>query len=248
MRITDVPDDRPGDAALLADGALGDRTDLGGQFRRLVAVMARIRRDDPWDAEQTHRSLSKHLVEESAETIDAIEAGSPADLREELGDLLFQVCFHAEIARQEGWFDVDDVARGIVDKMIHRHPYVFGDAQVPDDMLGTWEARKRADKARTSCLDGIADAMPTLARASKVVTRVRDVHLDGVLPQLVDEPMGADEVGRHLLALVVRAAADDVDPDQALRDVVRNLEAQVRRAETQAHAEAATASTEANPS
>jgi len=218
--------------AALADGTLDGCERLGTQFPRLVAVMARIRRDDPWDAAQTHRSLAKHLVEESAETLDAIEDGAPSDLREELGDLLFQVCFHAEIARQDGWFDVDDVARGIVDKMIHRHPYVFGDAQVPDDMLGAWEARKRKDKARTSCLDGIADAMPALARASKVVTRVRDVHLDAVLPDPQGAPLDADGLGQALLALVVRAAADDVDPDQALRDAVRALESRVRAAES----------------
>ena len=241
-------DDPESDAALLADGALGERPEVGTEFARLVAVMARIRRDDPWDAEQTHRSLVKHLVEESSETIDAIEAGSPADLREELGDLLFQVCFQAEIARQDGWFDVDDVARGIVEKMIRRHPYVFGDAQVPDDMLGTWEARKRIEKSRTSCLEGIADAMPTLARASKVVTRVRDVHLDGVLSDAPGEPLDADELGRALLALVVRAAVDGVDPDQALRDAVRALETQVRAAEAQVQPpRVAKATPEANP-
>jgi len=219
-------------AAVLADGALGADRGLGGEFARLVAVVARLRRDCPWDAEQTHASLAKHLVEETAETVDAIEAGGPDDLCEELGDLLIQICFHAELARQDGWFDVDDVACGVIAKLIGRHPWVFGTQGVPSDMMASWEAAKRAEKARMSALEGIPDAMSALARASKVITRVRDVHLDlEVAPSPSPGASKAERVGQALLALVDRAHAAGVDADQALRVALRDLEARVRAAE-----------------
>jgi len=221
-------------AADLAGGALGEDVDLGGEFTRLAALIARLRRDCPWDAEQTHRSLAKHLVEEAAETLDAIEAGTPGDLCEELGDLLIQVCFHAEIARRAGWFDIDDVTRQVVAKLVRRHPWVFADTQVPGDMMAGWEAAKQAEKARTSCLDGIPDSLNSLARAAKVVTRLRDVHREGPLEAVsgaVRTPADAAEAGHALLGLVAAIQAAGVDADQALREAVRELEARVRAAE-----------------
>ncbi|MDR0436033.1 MAG: MazG family protein [Propionibacteriaceae bacterium] len=216
------------DPASLAAGALGDAATLGASFQRLAAVVARLRRDCPWDAAQTQLTLVKHLVEETAEAVEAIETGDDADQREELGDLLIQVCFHSEIARQQGRFDVDDVADAVADKLIGRHPYVFGSGEVPADMMASWEQAKRAEKQRSSCLEGIPDGMNTLARAAKVVTRVRDVHLD--MP-LATEPVTAAEVGRAILDLVARAQACGVDPDQALRGAVRELEQRIRTAE-----------------
>lgn len=189
--------------------------------------MAALRVGCPWDAEQTHRSLVTYLVEEAAEVVEAIETGSDADLVEELGDLLLQVVFHAEIARTEGRFDIDDVARGIADKLVARHPYVFGDGAVPDDLMGSWEARKRAEKQRTSALDGIPP-LNGLARATKVVARTRS---HGVPVQLPDEPITASEVGEQIVALVARAQASGVDADQAVRDAVRELEQRVKDAE-----------------
>ncbi len=200
----------------------------GAALLDLVALMTRLRAECPWDAEQTHRSLAKHIIEETAEVIDAIEAGDDVDLREELGDVLLQVFFHAEIARTEGRFDIDDVARGITEKLIHRHPYIFASADVPDDMMDWWEALKREEKQRESVLEGIPDSLDTLARASKVVSRVSHVHLDLGLPTT---PITADEAGRQLLDLVARAQASDVDIDQAARDAVRAFEARVRGAE-----------------
>ena len=200
----------------------------GAALLDLVALMTRLRAECPWDAEQTHRSLAKHIIEETAEVIDAIEAGDDVDLREELGDVLLQVFFHAEIARTEGRFDIDDVARGITEKLIHRHPYIFASADVPDDMMDWWEALKREEKQRESVLEGIPDSLDTLARASKVVSRVSHVHLDLGLPTT---PIAADEAGRQLLDLVARAQASDVDIDQAARDAVRAFEARVRGAE-----------------
>jgi len=206
------------------------------QLLRLAEIMARLRTDCPWDAEQTHRSLVKHLIEETAEVVDAIEAGDSDsdipddDLREELGDLLLQIYFHAEIASSQGRFGIEDVAGGICDKLVRRHPWVFDGADDPDDMMGTWEAAKRAEKQRCSALEGIPAALPTLARADKVVARTRHVHLD--VP-MADEPITAEQVGRQMLSIVQRAQASGVDADQATRDALRALEDNVRRAEGQ---------------
>ncbi|MEL4359401.1 MULTISPECIES: MazG family protein [unclassified Luteococcus] len=190
--------------------------------------MHRLRDECPWDAQQTHRSLATYLVEETGEVLDAIESGDDADLREELGDLLLQVVFHCEIAAREGRFDLDDVAHDIADKLVRRHPYVFTDAEVPADMMASWEQRKRAEKGRTSSLDGIAQQLSALARATKVTSRVRN---HDVAVELADEPITADEVGRQVLRLVQRAQASGVDADQATRDALRAFEAQVLAAE-----------------
>ena len=198
------------------------------QLHRLVKVMERLRRECPWDAEQTHRSLATYLVEETGEVLDAIETGDDTDLVEELGDLILQVVFHAEIAAQQGRFALDDVARGIADKLVHRHPYVFTDAAVPDDLMGSWEARKRAEKGRNSSLDGIAQNLSSLARATKVVSRARN---HGVAVDLASEPITADAVGAQILELVQRAQASGVDADQATRDALRALEGCVLDAE-----------------
>jgi XTP/dITP diphosphohydrolase len=131
------------------------------ELERLVSVMARLRQECPWDAQQTHRSLVQYLIEETAETVEAIELADQDHLREELGDLLLQVIFHAEIASEQArGFDVEEVARGIADKLISRHPYVFATAEVPVDLHYTWEQRKAAEKARTSALQGILSSSP----------------------------------------------------------------------------------------
>ena len=146
---------------------------MASELERLGEVMHALRHGCPWDAEQTHRSLVRYLVEESAEVVEAIESGADDHLCEELGDLLLQVFFHAEIAAEEGRFTIEDVARGIADKLVARHPYVFADSPVPDDVLASWEQRKRAEKGRSSALDGIPVTLPALARAGRVVARAR---------------------------------------------------------------------------
>ena len=198
------------------------------ELERLREVMARLRVECPWDAKQTHASLLPHLIEEAGEVVDAVETGTSEDLEEELGDLLLQVYFHARIAEDEGRFDVEDVARGIADKLIRRHPYVFADAEVPADLRATWEQRKRAEKGRSSSLDGIADALSVVARAQKVVSRSRS---HGVAVDLPSEPIGAEEVGRGIVELVARAQANGIDADAAARDAVRALESRIRDAE-----------------
>ena len=206
-----------------------DLSDTTPQLSRLVEVMAVLRRRCPWDAEQTHSSLVQYLVEETAETIEAIESGDADHLREELGDLLLQVIFHAEIAREsEPGFSIEDVAAGIADKLIARHPYVFASEQTPADLYGTWEARKAAEKGRTSVLEGIPEQLSALARASKIISRVRLRRVDLDLPS---EPIEASDVGEQVVRLVARAQASGIDPDQAVRAAVRSLEAAVRSAE-----------------
>lgn len=199
-----------------------------GEVLRLAQVLELLRELDPWDAEQTHRSLATYLVEETGEVLDAIEAGDDTDLCEELGDLLFQVVFHAQIAREEGRFTLDDVARGITDKLVHRHPWIFAEDTMPDDVHAAWEAGKRTEKARSSSLDGIAAHLSSIARAQKVTSRSRS---HGVALPTATDPITADELGAQLLALVQRAQASGVDADQALRDALRGFEAQVVAAE-----------------
>lgn len=130
--------------------------------------MHELRARCPWDAEQTHRSLVTYLVEETAEVVEAIEDPDHDDhLVEELGDLLLQVLFHSEIAAEEGRFDIDDVARGIADKLIARHPYVFGDGEVPDDLNASWEQNKQREKGRRSPIEGIPRPLDTPARPAR---------------------------------------------------------------------------------
>lgn len=209
-----------------------DRQDSVAQLARLADVMGRIRRDCPWDAEQTHRSLVKHLIEETSEVVEVIESDddgiADADLIEELGDVLLQVFFHSEIAAQEGRFNIGDVAAGVCDKLERRHPWVFAGQDNPDDMMGTWEAAKQAEKQRKSALDGIPAPLPTLARAGKVVSRARHVHLP---VEMADEAIDAPAVGEQILTLVQRAQASGIDADQAARDAVRRLEAEIRALE-----------------
>ncbi|OYN90484.1 nucleoside triphosphate pyrophosphohydrolase [Parenemella sanctibonifatiensis] len=196
-------------------------------LQRLADVMHRLRRECPWDAQQTHESLVQYLIEETAEVVEAIEDADAGDLREELGDLLLQVYFHAELAAEQGRFDLAQVADAIADKLIGRHPHVFGDEDAPDDLDATWEARKKAEKGRRSALDGIALTAP-VARANKVIARTRSHGLELDLPA---EPVG-DEVGTEILALIARAHASGIDADQSLRAALRALETRVVEAES----------------
>lgn len=200
-----------------------------GELARLREVTDTLRVQCPWDARQTHRSLLPHLVEETCEVIDAVLAGSDAELREELGDLLLQVYFHARIAEDEGRFDLDDVAAGIADKLISRHTWVFGSEEVPDDLRATWEQRKRAEKGRTSSLEGIAQSLSSLSRTQKVISRAR-AH--AVAVELPDEPITAKEVGQQVQTLVARAQASGIDADVAVREALRDLEARIVEAES----------------
>ena len=186
----------------------------------LVEVMDRLRRECPWDREQTHESLTRYLLEETYETLEAVESGDPGLLREELGDLLMQVYFHARIAeetpREQGGFDVDDVARGIVDKLVHRHPHVFAGLDVADaaEVERNWEQLKATEKQRAGVLDGIPAALPALAYADKVMSRLEKSG------RAVTPPAG-DGIGARLLALVQEARSAGLDAETELRRTTR---------------------------
>ena len=189
-----------------------------------AAVMRRLRTDCAWKREQTHRSLARYLLEETHETLEAIETGTPDDLREELGDLLLQVYFHAVIAEEEGTFTLDDVARGITEKMVRRNPHVFGDAPDPADPAAVndlWESVKAGEKQRDSVLDGLAPTLPALLYADKVLDRL--ARAGGPPPSVPAEGGEGGDLGDRLLALVAEARETGTDPEQALRDAVRRL-------------------------
>jgi len=183
--------------------------------------MARLRSECGWKAAQTHRTLAKHLLEETYETLEAIEAGDPDHLREELGDVLLQVYLHAAIADQAGEFDMEDVARGLLEKMIRRNPHVFGDLEESDParINDSWEALKAAEKQRTGLFDGIPSELPALSRAAKVLDRLE--RAGKPLPPAPSA--GTGDLGDRLLALVAEARESGVDPEQALRDAVRRV-------------------------
>ncbi len=235
-RGTDGLPARPGGSTARREAPAADPAAAHPEVDRFITVMAILRGECPWDARQTHRSLVPYLVEEAMEAVEAIEAGDATDLREELGDLLIQVVFHAAIAAEpdgEG-FDIDDVARGVADKLIGRHPYIFAGQDLPEDLDASWEARKRRLKGRTSALEGIPQQLSAVHRATKVIDRARShrVDLAGQGVDLPTDPISAEEVGRAVLALVARAQACGVDAEQATRDALRGLEGAVRAAET----------------
>jgi tetrapyrrole methylase family protein/MazG family protein len=192
---------------------------VAGEVAAFAEVVRRLRAECPWDREQTHHSLRRHLLEESYEVLEAIdhvdaEAGTGFEhLEEELGDLLFQIVFHATLAAEEGRFTLADVARGINDKLVGRHPHVFGDAAdtTPDELAVSWEQLKKAEKGRASVMDGIPSTLPALLYALKVQKKAAAEGVDW--RDLVD---GGDVAGR-LLALVDEARREGLDPESELR-------------------------------
>lgn len=200
----------------------------GARLLDLVQVMDRIRAECPWSSRQTHQGLAKYGIEEAYELVEAIEDGDRDELREELGDVLLQVVFHARIAEEdeEAPFSVDDVAGTIVTKLIHRHPHVFGDATAttPEEVKEHWLRTKAVEKRRESVTDGIPLHQPGLALAAKLASRVRSAHLEVPLP-------AAEGIGYELLALAARAEAEGVDPEAALRAAARTYRDAIRSAE-----------------
>ena len=228
---------------------MGDaKTSTHEGLTELVAMVARLRAPGgcPWDAEQTHESLVQYLVEESWELIDAIESGSREEMIEELGDVLYQVLFHADLAAHTPGedFDIDDVARHMTAKMVSRHPHVFGDreAETAADVVAFWDDLKASEKPhRTSVLDGVPRGMPALALAQKMLGKAEKVGVTVPSGPVTDAsvadapawaaPATEDELGRLLLALVASARSQGLDAERALRSAVRGLEAEVRAAE-----------------
>jgi MazG family protein len=225
---------------------------------RLLAIMARLRdreRGCPWDREQNFATIAPYTIEEAYEVADAIERGDAAALKDELGDLLFQVVFHARMAEEDGIFTFDDVATAIADKMVRRHPHVFGDAEIASAAAQSeaWEAHKAAERAAIgdgSVLDGVALAYPALLRAAKVSRRAARTGFDwpearAVIAKIEEElaEIGAeldhgagpdrieDEVGDLLFAAANLARKLDIEPETALRRATAKFERRFRAVE-----------------
>lgn len=234
----------PGDDPVVPPEArlLRGSADLpGAHLIDLVATMDRLRRECPWDARQTHQSLAPHLLEEPYEALDALESGDQEAFREELGDVLLQVAFHARIAaeRDDG-YDIDDVADGIVAKLVRRHPHVFADVSVSgaDEVTRNWddikkqEKRERAGRAGAaasagspSALDGVPFGQPALALAAQLQRRAERAGVPGDLARLDGDP---EDIGRELFRLVDRARAAGRDPEMELRAAARRYRDLVR--------------------
>ena len=197
----------------------------GSQLQRLVEVMNTLRSPGgcPWDAEQTHESLLKYLLEESYEFVDAVQSGSRVDMREELGDVLLQVYFHARIAEEHPTdpFSIEDIAQGIADKLIRRHPHVFAGVEVRDsqEVLENWEEINKKEKGRTSSLDGVAMSQPALPLVEKLLYRAEKYGVELPVPDLATISGTADEelVGQALLSVIAWAHANGIDAEAALR-------------------------------
>lgn len=225
---------------------------VGAEVARLQELVATLRQRCPWDRRQTHRSLVRHLVEETYEVVEAIESldESPASyghLEEELGDLLFQVCFHSQLATEEGQFGLPEVARAVRTKLVSRHPHVFGDLQAAtaEEVAANWERIKKAEKGRRSLMDGIPAALPSLLAATKVIRKAASVGVDisGSLPPPAPAarrgaalpggpPAGTEEqVGEWLLWVVGLATKSGIDAEAALRRSTAAARARFERAE-----------------
>jgi XTP/dITP diphosphohydrolase len=230
-------------------------SDSSDPLRAAADTMHEVRDRCVWTQQIDHRALVPYLVEESAELIDAVETGSRAELREELGDLLWQVLFHAEIASRDPDepFDIDDVARGLTEKMVRRHPHVFAGeiAETPEQVLVLWNAAKAAEKhQRTSVLDGVSDRMPPLALAQKLLGKAAQAGVPAPNRGIADERGGEDprlgreplsqrqeptsetELGDALLALAATARDNGWDAERALRERLRALRSEIRNAES----------------
>ncbi len=235
---------------------------VAAEMVRFHQLARTLREECPWDQEQTHQTLVKYLLEEAYEVVDALQALDPDDpatdeaLVEELGDLLYQVEFHATIAEQEGRFTMADVVQGVHDKMVRRHPHVFGDVAAHDaaTVVANWEVIKQTEKARTSVFDGVPVSQPSLSYASAVQKKAAKVGFDwpdvhGALPKIAEEaaelveaavggdPAGTvDELGDLLFAVVNVARHLDVDPELALRAATRKFRRRFEQVEALAQA------------
>ncbi len=225
------------------------------QFDRLVEIMKQLRAGCPWDRKQTHDSLKPYLIEEAYELLEAIEAGDDDAIREELGDLLLQIVFHAELGRERGAFDMSDVAEGISNKMVHRHPHVFGEKKydTAEEVVGQWEERKKEEgKKRESILEGIPREMPSLLRAHRLQSRASKVgfdwqEIDDVIAKLDEElhefrdalknrnqEEVEDELGDIFFALVNVSRFVGVNPEDALRKTISKFVKRFRHIEMHA--------------
>ena len=211
---------------------------FGSELLRLVEVMDRLRSPGgcAWDAEQTHQSLIKYLLEESYEFIDAIESDDRDGMREELGDVLLQVYFHSRIAQDHPTapFSIDDVAGAIADKLINRHPHVFAGVEVSgtEEIIENWEAIKAKEKGRTSAIDGVAMSQPALSLMAKLVYRADKYGVPISIPAYSgDQEASEESVGAALASVIAWAYENNIDPESALRAQTRAVISQIQLSE-----------------
>lgn len=216
-------------------------------FEDLLAIMTRLRKECPWDREQTHDSIKGHTIEEAYEVVEAIDHQDYEELRTELGDLLLHVVFHAEIAAGDGRFTIDDVLRAIIDKLVRRHPHIFGDVEVQDarEVKKNWEQIKM-EEGRESVIDGVPDVLPALLKAHRIQDKASKVgfdwpHRDQVWAKVeeetreLQEAVGSmpqdrieEEFGDLLFALVNYARFVNVNPEDALRKTINKFSSRFR--------------------
>jgi len=213
---------------------------MSSELVRLREVMNKLRSPGgcPWDAEQDHASLLKYLLEESYEFIESVENNDRQSMQEELGDLLLQVYFHSRMAEEDAKqpFDIEDVAKSVTDKLIRRHPHVFGGQPVgtSEDVLENWEKQKAAEKGRTSAIDGVPLAQPALSLATKVIYRLNKLNYDLPIskPISLASEIDQDQFGQILLGLITQAVKRGLDPEAALRSATKALITQIQEHET----------------
>jgi XTP/dITP diphosphohydrolase len=213
---------------------------MSSELVRLREVMNKLRSPGgcPWDAEQDHASLLKYLLEESYEFIESVENNDRQSMQEELGDLLLQVYFHSRMAEEDAKqpFDIEDVAKSVTDKLIRRHPHVFGGQPVgtSEDVLENWEKQKAAEKGRTSAIDGVPLAQPALSLATKVIYRLNKLNYDLPIskPISLASEIDQDQFGQILLGLITQAVERGLDPEAALRSATKALITQIQEHET----------------
>ena len=230
------------------------------RFEELVAIMKRLRGPGgcPWDAEQTHESLTRYLLEETYEVIEAIDTGSPELLKEELGDLLLQPVFHAAIAEEAGSFTIDDIIQTLCEKLVRRHPHVFGDLQIADSaaQIENWEQIKKAEKGveRASALSGVPPHLPALLKAHKITEKAARVgfdweHVDQVMAKVLEELHEFEEamcsgdnehmeaeLGDLLFAIVNLGRFLSINPEEALRKTISRFQTRFQHVEESLHA------------
>ena len=212
---------------------------MTSELLRLREVMDKLRSPGgcPWDAEQTHQSLLKYLLEESYEFIESVENNDRQDMQEELGDLLLQVYFHSRMAEEDASqpFNIEDVAKSVADKLIRRHPHVFAGATVDNskDVLENWEKQKALEKGRSSIIDGVPLAQPALPLAAKVVYRINKLNYSFPISQPIklNDQTNQDQFGEILLGLIAQAVEKGLDPEAALRGATKTLIAQLQEQE-----------------
>ena len=212
---------------------------MTSELLRLREVMDKLRSPGgcPWDAEQTHQSLLKYLLEESYEFIESVENNDRQDMQEELGDLLLQVYFHSRMAEEDTNqpFNIEDVAKSVADKLIRRHPHVFAGTKVDNsqDVLENWEKQKALEKGRSSIIDGVPLAQPALPLAAKVVYRIKKLNYSLPIsqPLKLSDQTNQDQFGEILLGLIAQAVEKGLDPEAALRGATKSLIAQIQEHE-----------------